>query len=143
MLGESTKKIIENENNQEIVPVKVELEDSEAENIGNKIGIKALPNSFKFSNLMKNTTGKLMSIKNSFKIDQSGRRGRVSINGRPVLILGSDSWKIGDIVYGITPEIHKALSPTGYTVESMKNEKEILMMKNVLRDVNYTGIVDK
>ena len=53
-LEESTKKLSEvinpsnseNEKNQEIVPVEAELEDSEEENIGKKIGMKAPLNSF-------------------------------------------------------------------------------------------------
>ena len=147
-LDESTKKVSEviissnseKENVQEIVPVEVELEDSEDENIDNKLGIKALPNSFKFSDLMKNTTNKLLSIKKSLKIDQD--KG-TSIKGIPVLILGGDSLKIGDNVYETTPEIHKALSSTGYTGENMKNENDIFMMNNILRDVNYTGRGDK
>ena len=106
-LEESTKEISEvikepnsgNENNQEIVPVENNSEDSEDENIGNKIGIQALPNSFKFSDLMKNTTGKIMSSKNSFKIDQDERTRGASINGIPVLIFGGDSMKIKDNVY--------------------------------------------
>ena len=92
---------------------------------------------------MKNTIGKLMSSKNSLKIDQDERTGGASINGIPVLILGGDSMKIGDNVYEITPEIHKALSSTGYTGENVKNENDILLMNNILRDVNYTGIGDK
>ena len=150
-LEESTKKITEdinpsnseNENNQQIVPVEVELEDSEDENIDNKIDIKALPNSFKFSYLMKNTIGKLMSSKNSLKIDQDERTGGASINGVPLLILGGNSWKIGDNIYEITPENHKALSSTGYTGESMKSENDIFMMNNILRDIKCTGIGDK
>ena len=70
-VNKSTKKIgdiiretnSEKENIQEIVPVEINSEDTEDENINNKIGIKALPNSFKFSDLMKNTIGKLMSSK--------------------------------------------------------------------------------
>ena len=150
-LEESTKKITEvinppsseNENNQEIVPVKVESEDSEDENTDKKIGIKALPNSLKFSKQMLNTLGKLMSSKNSLKIDQDERTGGASINGIPILILGGDSWKIGDNVYEITPEIHKALSSTLYTGETMKNENDILMLNNILRDVKYTGEQDR
>ena len=149
-LEESTKKMTEvinpsnseNENNQEIVPVEDELEDSEDENIDKKIGIKALPNSFKFSKQMLNTIGKLMSSKNSLKIDQDERTGGTSINGVRILILGGDSWKIGDDVYEITPEIHKALSSTLYTGETMKNENDILMLTNILRDVKYTGVGD-
>ena len=43
--------------------VEVELEDSEDENVDNKIDEKALPNSSKFTDLMKNTIGKLMSLR--------------------------------------------------------------------------------
>ena len=150
-VNESTKKIgevfkesiSENENNQEIVPVEINSEDSEDENMQNKIGIKALPNSFKFSDLMKNTIGKLISSKMSLRVDQDKRTGGASINGIPVLIFGSDSLKIKDNVYEITPEVHKALSSTGYTGESMKSENGILMMNNILRDDNYTGMGDR
>ena len=150
-LEESTKKITEvinpsnseKENNQELVPVEVELEDSEDENNDDKIGIKTLPNSFKFTDLKKNTIGNLMSSKNSFKKDQDERTGGASINGVPILILGGNSWKIGDNVYEITPEIHKALFSTRFTGESMKSENDILMMNNILRDIKYTGVGDK
>ena len=150
-LDESTKKISEvinplnseKEINQEIVPVEVELEDSEDENIDKKISIKALPNSFKFSDLMKITTGKLMSSKNSLENDQDTRTGGASMNGIPVLIFDGDSMKIKDNVFERTPEIHKALSSTGYTGKTMKNENDILMMNNILSHVKYTGIGDR
>ena len=92
---------------------------------------------------MKNTIGKLLSSKNSLKIDQDEKTGGASINGVPVLILGGNSWKIGDNVYELTPEIHEAISSTGYDGKSMKSENDILMMNNILRDVNYTGIGDR
>ena len=57
--------------------------------------------------------------------------------------MGGDSWKIGDNAYEITPEIHKALSSTGYTGENMKNQNDILMMDNIIKDLGYTGIGDK
>ena len=125
------------------MPVEVELEDSEDENIDYKIGIKALPNSFKLSDLMKITIGNLRSSKNSLRIDQDRRTGGASINNTPVLILGGDSWEVGYNVHEITPEIHKALSSTGYTGENMTNENDILMMNNIIRDLGYTGIGDK
>ena len=92
---------------------------------------------------MKNTIGKTMSSKTSLKIDQDERTGGTSIIKIPVLILGGDSWKIGDNVCEITSEIHKALSSTGYTGETLKSENDILMMKNIFRDVNYTGRGDR
>ena len=133
----------EKEKNHETVPVEIDSEDSENENKDNKIGIKALPSSFKFSDLMKNTIGELMSSKNSSKTNQDERTGGASINGTPVLIIGGDSMKIKDNVYEMTPEIHKALSPTGYTGETMKSENDISMMNNILGDVNHTGIRDR
>ena len=84
-----------------------------------------------------------MSSKISLKIDQDERTGGASINGVPVLILGGNSWKIRDNVYEITPEIHKALSSTLYTGETMKNENDILMLNNTLRDVKNTGEEDR
>ena len=105
--------------------------------------MKALPNSFKFSNLMKKTIGKLLSSKNSLRIDPYKRRGGASINGVPLLLFGSDSLKIKDNVYEITPEIHKALFSTSYDGKSKKSENDNLMLNNILRDVNYTGINDK
>ena len=89
---------------------------------------------------MKNTIVKLMSSKISLKIDQDERTGGASINGKPVLILGGDLWKIGDNVYEITPEIHKALSSTGYAGENKKNENNILLINNIVRDLAYTSI---
>ena len=84
-----------------------------------------------------------MSSKSSLKIDQDEKTGGASINEIPILILGGDSWKIKDIVHETTPEIHKAFSSTGFTGETMKNESDILMMKNILRDVKYTGVGDR
>ena len=84
-----------------------------------------------------------MSRKISLRLDQNKRTGVASINEIPVLIFGGDLLKIKDNVYEITPEIHKALSSTGYDGKSMKSEKDILMMNNILRDVNYSGIGDR
>ena len=50
--------------------------------------------------------------------------------------------QINDNVYDLTPEIYKALSYTGYTGKTMKNENDILMMNNIIRDLGYKGIGD-
>ena len=84
-----------------------------------------------------------MPSKNSLNTDQDERTGGASIRKIPILVLGGDSWKIRDNVYEIIPEIHKALSSTGYTGDTMKNEKDILMMINISRDGNYTGRADR
>ena len=84
-----------------------------------------------------------MSSKNSLKIDQNDKTGRASLKGAPVLIFGDDSLKIKDKVYELTPKIHKALYSTLYTGETMRNENDILMLNNILRDDKYTGEGDK
>ena len=40
------------------------------------------------------------------------------------------------------PEIYKALSYTGYTGKTMKNENDISMLNNIIGDLDYTGIGD-
>ena len=39
-----------------------------------------------------------MSSKNSLRIDRDRRTGGTSINGVSILILGGNSWKIGNIL---------------------------------------------
>ena len=143
-LKKTTKKISEvikgsqsseNKNNQEIVPVEIE---SEGENI--QTNLKALPNSSMFSDQMTKTLGRLMSSANSLKITSTP--SGASILGVPIYTLGGDSIQIKDNVYDLTPEIYKALSYTGYDGKTMKNENDILMLNNIIRDLGYTGIGD-
>ena len=143
-LKKSTKKISdvikesnsENENNQEIVPVEVE---SEEENI--HTNLRALPNSSMFSDQMTKTLGRLMSSLNSLKIIASP--SGATILGVPINTLGGDRIQIKDNIYDLTPEIYKALSDTGYTGKTMKNESDILMMNNIINDLGYTGVGDR
>ena len=143
-LKESTKKISkvikesnsENENIHEIVPVEIESED---ENI--QTNLRALPNSSMFSDQMTKTLGRLMSSANSLKIIASP--SCPTILGVPIFTLGGDRIQIKDNVYDLTPEIYKTLSDTGYTGENMKNESDILMMNNIMRDLGYTGREDR
>ena len=142
-LKKSTKKISEviketyseNENNQEIVPAETELED---ENI--QTNLRALPNSSMFSDQMTKTLRRLMSSANSLKIKSSP--SGATILGVPIYTLGGDRIQIKDNIYDLTPEIYKALSYTGYDGKTMKNEYDILMIKNIMRDLGYTGIGD-
>ena len=143
-LKKSTKKISEviketnseNDNNQEIIPVEKESED---ENI--QTNLRALPNSSIFSDQMTKTLGRLMSSLNSLKITASS--SGPTILGVPIYTLGGDRIQIKDNVYDLTPEIYKALSDTGYTGKNMKNESDILMMNNIIRDLGYTGREDR
>ena len=140
-LKKSTKKISEvikesnseNENNQEVVPVETELED---ENI--QTNLRALPNSSMFSDQMKKTLGRLMSSANSLKTDTTPS-GAATILGVPLNVLGGDRIQIKDNIYDLTPEIYKALSYTGYDGKTMKNENDIFMLNNIIRDLRYTG----
>ena len=142
-VNKSTKKIgevikgsnSENEKIQEIVPVEIESED---ENI--QTNLRALPNSSIFSDQMTKTLGRLMSSANSLKIKSTP--SGATILGVPINTLGGDRIQIKDNIYDLTPEIYKALSYTGYTGKTMKNENDILMLNNIIRDLGYTGIGD-
>ena len=91
---------------------------------------------------MTETLGALMNSKNSLKLipDDSGR---ASILGVPINTLGGDRAQINDNVYDLTPEIYKDSSYTGYTGNTMKNENDILMTTNIIRDLGYTGDGDR
>ena len=90
---------------------------------------------------MTKTFGRLMSISNSLKVKftPSG----ATILGVPINTLGGDRIQIKDNIYDLIPEIYKALSYTVYTGKTMKNENDILMLYNIIRELEYTGIGDK
>ena len=90
---------------------------------------------------MTKTLGKFMSSDNSLKIKPSPTGATVF--GVPIYTLGGDRIKINENIYDSTPEIYKALSVTGYTRKNRKNENDILMMNNIIRDLGYTGLGDK
>ena len=104
--------------------------------------IKALPNNSQFSVSMRQMLGSVMNSKNSLKITQD-ESSRANFLGVPVQISGADTIKIDENIYELTPEIYKVLSDTGYTGKAMKNESDILMMNNIIRDLGYTGDVDE
>ena len=107
-----------------------------------KIDLEALPNSSNFSNSMREMNGSLMRSKNSLRITQDESH-RANILGVPIQISGADTIKINENIYELTPEKYKALSDTGYTGKDMKNESDILMMDNIIRDLGYTGREDR
>ena len=107
-----------------------------------KVDIKALPNSSKFSNAMRQMIGSLMNSRNSLKITQE-ECGRANILGVPIQISEGDTMKINETVYELTPEIYKALTYTTYTGNTMKDEHDILMMYNNIRDLKYDGLGDR
>ena len=88
---------------------------------------------------MTKTLSRLMSSANSLKIKSTPGR---TILGVPINTLGGDRIQIKDNIYDLTPEIYKALSYTGYTGKTMKNENVILMLNNIIRDSGYTGLGD-
>ena len=136
-VNKSTKKESnsENENNQEVVPVDIESEDENIQTL-----LRALPNSSMFSGQMTKTLGRLMSSSNSLKIKPSP--SGATILGVPINTLGGDRIQLKDNIYDLTPEIYKALSYTGYTGNTMKNEADILKMNNMKNDLGYTGLRD-
>ena len=90
---------------------------------------------------MTKTSGSLMSSSNSLRIKASP--SDPTILGVAIYTLGGDRIQINDNVHDFTPEIYKALSSTGYTGKIMKNEKDILLMNNIIRDLGDTGIGDR
>ena len=107
-----------------------------------KVDIKALPNNSKFSNSMRQMIGSLMNSRNSLKITQD-ESGRANILGIPIQISEGDTIKINESVYDLTPEIYKALTYTTYTGNTMKDENDIFLMYNIIRDLGYTGTGDR
>ena len=124
------------ENNQEIVPVKIESEDEKFHT-----NLRALPNSSIFSELMTKTLGGLISSWNSLKTKSSP--SGTTILGVPIYTKGVDKFRIRDNDYELTPENYKALSHTGYTGKTMKNESDLLMMNVIINDLGYSGIGDR
>ena len=57
--------------------------------------------------------------------------------------LGGDRIQIYENIYDLFPEIIEALSSRSYTGKTMKNETDILMTNNIVRDLGYTGIRDR
>ena len=128
-----------NEKNPEIVPVESESDISEGDNTSHNM--IALPNSSIFSGLMTKTLGRLMFNANSLRI-KSSPSGASSL-GVPIYTPGGDPLRIRDNDYELTPEICKALSCTGYTGKTMKNENYILLMYNIVKDLGHTGAGDR
>ena len=104
--------------------------------------IKALPNSSKFSNSLRQMIGSLMNSRNSLKITQD-ESGRSNILGVPFQISEGDIIKINENVYELTPEIYKALTYTTYTGNTMQDDNDILMMYIIIRDLGYNGTGDR
>ena len=137
-IGEAIKESI-SENIQEVVPVEIDSDKSEVDNA--KLNITALPNSSIFSELMTKTFGRLMSRSNSLKIKSSP--SGATMLGVPIYTLGGDKSRIRDNDYESTPEKYKALSYTGYSGKTMKNENDNLMMNNFINDLGYTRVGDR
>ena len=82
--------------------------------------------------------GSLVNTHISSKITQDDF-GQANILGIPIQISGGDRITITNNFYDITPEIYKALSSTSYNGKTMKNESDISMMNNIIKDLDYTG----
>ena len=76
--------------------------------------------------------GSLMKSRNSLRItrEESGRANFV-----PIQISEADTIKVDENIYELTPENYKASSFTSYTGKTMKNEDDILMIFNFIRDL--------
>ena len=120
---------MEIENEQEFVPVDVNLNDSEVENIDNQSNIRALRNSSIFSDQLTKILGAL--LQSSILKIYSTHTG-ATLNGVLIYTMGTNKIKIKDNVYEFTDEIHKALSSTGCCGKTMKKDSDFLMLKKKL-----------
>ena len=107
-----------------------------------KIDLNSIPNSSKLINSMRQMLGSLMNSRNSLKITRD-ETGRANILGVPIQISEGDTIKINENVYELTPEIYKALTYTTYSGNTMKDENNILMMYNIIKDLRYNGTGDR
>ena len=105
--------------------------------------MKTLPNSSKLSNSMPEMIGSLKSSWNSLKTNQDDESSRTHILGVFIQISGADRININENICELTPETHKALSSPTYTGKTKKNENDILIMNNIIRDLRYTGRGDR
>ena len=86
--------------------------------------------------------GALMSSKIFSKLTQDAS-STASILGTPIISLSGDRIKIRENFSDLTPELYEALSSTGYSGRTMKNEEDILMMYNIISDLGYTSRKDR
>ena len=87
-----------------------------------KIDLKSILNNPKNSREMQELIGSLMRSHNSLKLVQD-ESGKGTILGVPIQI-SSDSIKINENIYKLTPEVYKALSNPLYTGNTMKNDED-------------------
>ena len=87
---------------------------------------------------MRQMLGSLKNSHNSlgFTQDESGQANNLGI---PIQISRADTIKINENIYDLTSEIYKALTYTGYTGNTLRNENGILMMNTIIGDLGDTG----
>ena len=90
---------------------------------------------------MRQMLGSIMNSRNSLKITQD-ESGRANILGFPIQISGADTIKLNENIFELPPEIYKVLSYATYNGQTTKNENDILMIKNLTKDLGYIGIRD-
>ena len=104
--------------------------------------IRAPANSSNLGNSVREMLGSLMNSHNSLKMTQD-EIVQANILGVPLQISGGDRIRINENVYDLTTEIYKAISSTSYTGKTMKDESDIWMMNNIIRDLGYKSLGDR
>ena len=105
------------------------------------IDLKSIPSNPLYRKEMQEMIGALMSSHNSLKIIQE-KPGRSTILGVPIQI-SSDSIKINENIYKLTPEVYKALSNPLYTGNTKINDDNFVMLYNIVKDIKYAGNGDR
>ena len=91
---------------------------------------------------MREVLGSLTKSCNSLKITQD-EFGQATFSGVPFQIIGGDRIRINDNIFDSFPGIYEDLSLTSYSGKPMKDELDILMMKNITNNSGYRGIGDQ
>ena len=92
--------------------------------------------------LLQDTFESLTNATNSLKLNEED--DSLSILGIPIKYLGGDRILVNDSnIYELTPDIHKALSNSSYTGESIKNENDRKNLYNFSTDIEYNGDGDE
>ena len=88
--------------------------------------------------LLQETYKSLAEANNSLKFNQD-KKHNMSFLGIPIRSVGGDKIQVYDIIYELTPEIHKASSNSSYTGKSTKNEDDRKTFHSFLVDIGYNG----
>ena len=90
---------------------------------------------------MAKTLGELIKRRNSSSIETGPNGETIFLAANQTV--GGENLKINENFYELTAEIQKALSSSGYTGKSMKNDSNFLIFGKTIKNLGYTGKEDE